>query len=119
MVTLFPRERYIKAIETIKKVRKAQADECKGYETEIKYLKANLERAQEMRKNLEGTAKEIRALEMGASTILEEMEPLEQQLQEIARQAQRRNRIENDLGRDGGPPVWPWAHTQWATRGLS
>lgn len=68
--------RYIKALETLRQVRLKQGMKVKECQTELKYLKQNKEKAQEIQDNLTKTEAQLSASKENIKSIESQLDPL-------------------------------------------
>lgn len=68
--------RYIKALETLRQVRLKQGTKVKECQTELKYLKQNKEKAQEIQDNLANREAQLSASKENIKSIESQLDPL-------------------------------------------
>lgn len=69
-------KRYIKALETLRQVRLKQGQRVKECQVELKYLKQNKEKAQEIQNQLTGRETQLAASKENVRHIENQLEPL-------------------------------------------
>ncbi|OXB76675.1 UNVERIFIED_CONTAM: hypothetical protein H355_008714 [Colinus virginianus] len=73
---IFSATRYIKALETLRQVRLKQGLKVKECQTELKYLKQNKEKAQEIQDNLANREAQLSASKENIKSIESQLDPL-------------------------------------------
>lgn len=68
--------RYIKALETLRQVRLKQSVKVKECQTELKYLKQNKEKAQEIQNHLSNREAQLAASKENVKSIESQLDPL-------------------------------------------
>lgn len=68
--------RYIKALETLRQVRLKQSLKVKECQTELKYLKQNKEKAQEIQDHLNNREAQLSASKENVKSIESQLDPL-------------------------------------------
>ncbi|XP_013403610.1 DNA repair protein RAD50 [Lingula anatina] len=81
---IFASTRYVKALDTIQKFKKEQVVTIKQYQTEIKFLKQNKEKAAEIQLNLTDTLARFEASKESVVKIREKLKPIEERLDHIS-----------------------------------
>lgn len=94
---IFAATRYIKALESIRKFRKDQAAEVKQFKTELEYMKANKEKADEIVENLEKTSKKLEETQDQVEQLMNSLGPVETRLIELGKVHQNLNKLEKNL----------------------
>uniref|UniRef100_A0A2D4M101 Zinc-hook domain-containing protein n=2 Tax=Micrurus TaxID=8634 RepID=A0A2D4M101_9SAUR len=80
---IFSATRYIKALETLRQVRLKQGQRVKECQVEMKYLKQNKEKAQEIQNQLTSRETQLAASKENVRHIENQLEPLKNSLMEI------------------------------------
>ncbi|XP_033111365.1 DNA repair protein RAD50-like [Anneissia japonica] len=80
---IFAATRYIKALESIRSVRKTQADQVKIYNTELRYLKENKDRSIALEKDLESMSTRLDVSKDKVVEIADKLSPLEERRKTI------------------------------------
>ncbi|KFW90661.1 DNA repair protein RAD50 [Phalacrocorax carbo] len=92
---IFSATRYIKALETLRQVRlKLQSDEC---QTELKYLKQNKEKAQEIQDRLSNREAQLAASKENVKSIESQLDPLKTSLEAVEQNLVKVMRLDNDV----------------------
>lgn len=94
---IFSATRYIKALETLRQVRMKQAQRVKECQTELKYLKQNKEKAQEIRDNLHSKETQLAASRENVKSVDNQLEPLKSRLSDIQRNLSKVMKVDNDI----------------------
>uniref|UniRef100_A0A6I8Q165 RAD50 homolog, double strand break repair protein n=1 Tax=Xenopus tropicalis TaxID=8364 RepID=A0A6I8Q165_XENTR len=94
---IFSATRYIKALETLRKVRLNQAQNVREYQVEIKYLKQNKEKAREIQDNLQSKEKQLAVSKENVKSIESQLEPLKDRLADIQRNLTKVMRLDNEI----------------------
>ncbi|XP_034260443.1 DNA repair protein RAD50 [Pantherophis guttatus] len=80
---IFSATRYIKALETLRQVRLKQGQRVKDCQVELKYLKQNKEKAQEIQNQLTSRETQLAASKENVRHIENQLEPLKNSLMKI------------------------------------
>uniref|UniRef100_UPI00358F3D7A DNA repair protein RAD50 isoform X1 n=2 Tax=Myxine glutinosa TaxID=7769 RepID=UPI00358F3D7A len=80
---IFSATRYIKALEVLRKLRMEQAASVKQYQSEIKYLRQNKDKAEEIGKQLLEAEDKLTASKSNVDSINRDMQPIEDKLNEL------------------------------------
>ncbi|XP_062909196.1 DNA repair protein RAD50 [Mobula hypostoma] len=80
---IFSATRYIKALEKLRQVRLNQSQKVREYQTALKYLKQNKEKAQEIQHQLADKENQLAASKENVQSIENQIAPLEERLSEI------------------------------------
>lgn len=81
---IFASTRYVKALDVIRKCRQDHITISREYQTEIKYLRQNKEKASLIRADLESAEVKYMASRDSVAKIVQELQPIEERLQQIA-----------------------------------
>lgn len=76
MTYIFLSKRYIKALETLRQVRLKQGQRVKECQVELKYLKQNKEKAQDIQNQLTSRETQLAASKENVRHIENQLEPL-------------------------------------------
>ncbi|KAM3847766.1 DNA repair protein RAD50 isoform 1-T2 [Vipera latastei] len=93
---IFSATRYIKALETLRQVRLKQGQRVKECQVELKYLKQNKEKAQEIQNQLTGRETQLAASKENVRHIENQLEPLKNSLMEIEQNLVKVMRLDNE-----------------------
>lgn len=80
---IFASTRYVKALECIRKTRQEQVSRLKEYQAEIRYLRANKEKEQELQEKLSEAEGKLLATEDSIQKIKDKLKPISDQLDQI------------------------------------
>ncbi|NXM31141.1 RAD50 protein, partial [Oxyruncus cristatus] len=94
---IFSATRYIKALEALRQVRLKQSLKVKECQTEIKYLKQNKEKAQEIQDHLSNREAQLAASKENAKTIESQLEPLKSSLATVEQNLTKVMKLDNDV----------------------
>ncbi|KAJ8276245.1 hypothetical protein COCON_G00079970 [Conger conger] len=94
---IFSATRYIKVLETLRQLRLKQANTVKGCQTELRYLKQNKEKAQEIRDLLTSKESQLAASKESVQRIEGQIEPLENRLLDIDTTLGKVMKLDNDI----------------------
>ncbi|KFO70026.1 DNA repair protein RAD50 [Cuculus canorus] len=94
---IFSATRYIKALETIRQVRLKQSLKVKEYQTELKYLKQNKEKAQEIQDHLSNREAQLAASRENVKSIESQLDPLKSSLAVVEQNLTKVMRLDNDV----------------------
>ncbi|XP_071950194.1 DNA repair protein RAD50.L-like [Antedon mediterranea] len=75
---IFAATRYIKALDSIKKVQKSQSDDVKQFKAELKYLKENKDRSVQLEKDLEDMNTRMEVSKDTVTQIANKLTPIEE-----------------------------------------
>ncbi|VDP14977.1 unnamed protein product [Soboliphyme baturini] len=92
---IFSATKYIKALDALKKVRLEQAQVIRQCTTEIKFLKQNKEKAEEIKQDMTKTEVKLKACNDSVNKIQERLKPLQELLQNIAEQNKKLAKLTN------------------------
>ncbi|XP_063148403.1 DNA repair protein RAD50 [Candoia aspera] len=93
---IFSATRYIKALETLRQVRLKQGQQVKECQVELKYLKQNKEKAQEIQNQLTNRETQLAASKENVRYIENQLEPLKNSLMEIEQNFVKVMRLDNE-----------------------
>uniref|UniRef100_A0A8C6XTU8 RAD50 double strand break repair protein n=1 Tax=Naja naja TaxID=35670 RepID=A0A8C6XTU8_NAJNA len=93
---IFSATRYIKALETLRQVRLKQGQRVKECQVELKYLKQNKEKAQEIQNQLTSRETQLAASKENVRHIENQLEPLKNSLVEIEQNLIKVMRLDNE-----------------------
>ncbi|KAM6475112.1 DNA repair protein RAD50 isoform 2-T2 [Liasis olivaceus] len=93
---IFSATRYIKALETLRQVRLKQSQRVKECLVELKYLKQNKEKAQEIQNQLSNREIQLAASKENVRYIENQLEPLKNSLMEIEQNLVKVMRLDNE-----------------------
>ncbi|XP_058024719.1 DNA repair protein RAD50 [Ahaetulla prasina] len=93
---IFSATRYIKALETLRQVRLKQGQRVKECQVELKYLKQNKEKAQEIQNQLTSRETQLAASKENVRHIENQLEPLKNSLMEIEQNLVKVMRLDNE-----------------------
>ncbi|NXJ92183.1 RAD50 protein, partial [Corythaixoides concolor] len=94
---IFSATRYIKALETLRQVRLKQSLKVKECQTELKYLKQNKEKAQEIQDNLSNREAQLAASKENVKSIESQLDPLKSSLAAVEQNLVKVMRLDNDI----------------------
>ncbi|XP_027764105.1 DNA repair protein RAD50 [Empidonax traillii] len=94
---IFSATRYIKALEALRQVRLKQGLKVKECQTELKYLKQNKEKAQEIQDLLSKREAQLAASKENVKTIESQLEPLKSSLTAVEQNLTKVMRLDNDV----------------------
>ncbi|NXY32089.1 RAD50 protein, partial [Pomatorhinus ruficollis] len=94
---IFSATRYIKALEALRQVRLKQSLKVKECQTELKYLKQNKEKAQEIQDHLSNREAQLAASKENVITIENQLEPLKSSLAVVEQNLTKVMRLDNDV----------------------
>ncbi|KAM6123100.1 DNA repair protein RAD50 [Phoenicopterus ruber ruber] len=93
---IFSATRYIKALETLRQVRLKQSLKVKECQTELKYLKQNKEKAQEIQDHLSNREAQLAASKENVKSIESQLDPLKSSLAAVEQNLIKVMRLDND-----------------------
>ncbi|XP_068884643.1 DNA repair protein RAD50 isoform X2 [Aphelocoma coerulescens] len=94
---IFSATRYIKALEALRQVRLKQSLKVKECQTELKYLKQNKEKAQEIQDHLSNREAQLAASKENVKAIESQLEPLKSSLAAVEQNLTKVMRLDNDV----------------------
>ncbi|NXB35546.1 RAD50 protein, partial [Eulacestoma nigropectus] len=94
---IFSATRYIKALEALRQVRLKQSSKVKECQTELKYLKQNKEKAQEIQDHLSNREAQLAASKENVKSIESQIEPLKSSLAAVEQNLTKVMRLDNDV----------------------
>ncbi|KAF1481265.1 DNA repair protein RAD50, partial [Pygoscelis antarcticus] len=94
---IFSATRYIKALETLRQVRLKQSVKVKECQTELKYLKQNKEKAQEIQDHLTKREAQLAASKENVKSIESQLDPLKSSLAAVEQNLIKVMRLDNDV----------------------
>ncbi|KAM4764415.1 DNA repair protein RAD50 isoform 2-T4 [Cyanocitta cristata] len=94
---IFSATRYIKALEALRQVRLKQSLKVKECQTELKYLKQNKEKAQEIQDHLSNREAQLAASKENVKSIESQLEPLKNFLAAVEQNLTKVMRLDNDV----------------------
>ncbi|NXI32767.1 RAD50 protein, partial [Sterrhoptilus dennistouni] len=94
---IFSATRYIKALEALRQVRLKQSSKVKECQTELKYLKQNKEKAQEIQDHLRNREAQLAASKENVISIENQLEPLKSSLAVVEQNLTKVMRLDNDV----------------------
>ncbi|NXL60233.1 RAD50 protein, partial [Chordeiles acutipennis] len=94
---IFSATRYIKALETLRQVRLKQSLKVKECQTELKYLKQNKEKAQEIQDHLNNREAQLAASKENVKSIESQLDPLKSSLAAVEQNLIKVMRLDNDV----------------------
>ncbi|NXR43302.1 RAD50 protein, partial [Zosterops hypoxanthus] len=94
---IFSATRYIKALEALRQVRLKQSLKVKECQTELKYLKQNKEKAQEIQDHLRNREAQLAASKENVISIENQLEPLKSSLAVVEQNLTKVMRLDNDV----------------------
>ncbi|KAM9288411.1 DNA repair protein RAD50 [Morus bassanus] len=94
---IFSATRYIKALETLRQVRLKQSCKVKECQTELKYLKQNKEKAQEIQDRLSNREAQLAASKENVKSIESQLDPLKTSLAAVEQNLVKVMRLDNDI----------------------
>ncbi|NXB79287.1 RAD50 protein, partial [Donacobius atricapilla] len=94
---IFSATRYIKALEALRQVRLKQSLKVKECQTELKYLKQNKEKAQEIQEHLNNREAQLAASKENVISIENQLEPLKSSLAVVEQNLTKVMRLDNDV----------------------
>ncbi|NXF06396.1 RAD50 protein, partial [Smithornis capensis] len=94
---IFSATRYIKALESLRQVRLKQSLKVRECQTELKYLKQNKEKAQEIQDHLSNREAQLAASKENVKSIESQLEPLKSSLAAVELNLTKVMRLDNDV----------------------
>ncbi|KAG8439205.1 hypothetical protein GDO86_005431 [Hymenochirus boettgeri] len=94
---IFSATRYIKALETLRQVRLKQAQNVKECQIEIRFLKQNKEKSQDIQNSLQTKEKQLAVSKENVKSIDNQLEPLRVRLEEIQKNLSKVMRLDNEI----------------------
>ncbi|NXK16533.1 RAD50 protein, partial [Arenaria interpres] len=94
---IFSATRYIKALETLRQVRLKQSSKVKECQAELKYLKQNKEKAQEIQDHLSNREAQLAASKDNVKSIENQLDPLKTSLAAVEQNLMKVMRLDNDV----------------------
>ncbi|XP_068061771.1 DNA repair protein RAD50 [Anomalospiza imberbis] len=94
---IFSATRYIKALEALRQVRLKQSLKVKECQTELKYLKQNKEKAQEIQDHLSNREAQLAASKENVVSIENQLEPLKNSLAVVEQNLTKVMRLDNEV----------------------
>ncbi|NWH21021.1 RAD50 protein, partial [Grus americana] len=94
---IFSATRYIKALETLRQVRLKQSLKVKECQTELKYLKQNKEKAQEIQDHLSNREAQLAASKENVRSIESQLDPLKSSLAAVEQNLIKVMKLDNDV----------------------
>ncbi|NXN61645.1 RAD50 protein, partial [Rynchops niger] len=94
---IFSATRYIKALETLRQVRLKQSSKVKECQAELKYLKQNKEKAQEIQDHLSTREAQLAASKDNVKSIENQLDPLKTSLAAVEQNLMKVMRLDNDV----------------------
>ncbi|NXY52822.1 RAD50 protein, partial [Callaeas wilsoni] len=94
---IFSATRYIKALEALRQVRLKQSLKVKECQTELKYLKQNKEKAQEIQDHLSNREAQLAASKENVKSIESQLEPLKSSLSAVEQNLTKVMSLDNDV----------------------
>ncbi|KAI1903031.1 hypothetical protein AGOR_G00022980 [Albula goreensis] len=94
---IFSATRYIKVLDTLRQLRLKQTATIKSCQTELKYLKLNKEKAQEIRDLLTTKESQLASSKESVQRIEGQIEPLENRVMEIDGSLGKVMKLDNDI----------------------
>ncbi|NWT65585.1 RAD50 protein, partial [Prunella himalayana] len=94
---IFSATRYIKALEALRQVRLKQSLKVKECQTELKYLKQNKEKAQEIQDHLSNREAQLAASKENVVSIENQLEPLKGSLAVVEQNLTKVVRLDNEV----------------------
>ncbi|XP_051487262.1 DNA repair protein RAD50 isoform X2 [Apus apus] len=94
---IFSATRYIKALETLRQVRLKQSLRVKECQTELKYLKQNKEKAQEIQDHLSNREAQLAASKESVKSIESQLDPLKSTLEAVEQNLTKVMRLDNEV----------------------
>ncbi|NXY81394.1 RAD50 protein, partial [Alcedo cyanopectus] len=94
---IFSATRYIKALESLRQVRMKQSMKVKECQTELKYLKQNKEKAQEIQDHLSNREAQLAASKENVKSIESQLEPLKSSLAAVEQNLLKVMKLDNEV----------------------
>lgn len=94
---IFSATRYIKVLETLRTLRLKQASIVKTCQTELKYLKQNKDKAQEIRELLSTKEAQLASSKESVQRIESQIDPLENRMYDIDSSLSKVMKLDNDI----------------------
>ncbi|NWW92134.1 RAD50 protein, partial [Rhynochetos jubatus] len=94
---IFSATRYIKALETLRQVRLEQSSEVRQCQAELKHLKQNKEKAQEIQDHLSNREAQLAASKENVKSIENQLHPLKSSLEAVEQSLVKVMRLDNDV----------------------
>ncbi|XP_066572966.1 DNA repair protein RAD50 [Amia ocellicauda] len=94
---IFSATRYIKVLETLRQLRLKQGQRVKECQMELKYLKQNKEKSQEIQELLSTKESQLAASKDNVQSIESQIEPLENHLMDIDTNLGKVMKLDNDI----------------------
>ncbi|XP_029030589.1 DNA repair protein RAD50 [Betta splendens] len=95
--SIFAATKYIKALETMRQLRLSQNQTVKECQVELRYLKQNKEKAQQIRETVSTKEAHLMASKDNVQQIEREIDPLETRLMDIDTKLGKVMRLDNDI----------------------
>uniref|UniRef100_A0A3B3XLX6 Zinc-hook domain-containing protein n=1 Tax=Poecilia mexicana TaxID=48701 RepID=A0A3B3XLX6_9TELE len=95
--SIFAATKYIKALETMRQLRLKQSQTVKECQVELRYLKQNKEKAQQIRETVATKEAQLMASKDSVHQTESQIEPLENQLMEFDQKLGKVMKLDNDI----------------------
>uniref|UniRef100_A0A3B3VRW0 RAD50 double strand break repair protein n=1 Tax=Poecilia latipinna TaxID=48699 RepID=A0A3B3VRW0_9TELE len=95
--SIFAATKYIKALETMRQLRLKQSQTVKECQVELRYLKQNKEKAQQIRETVATKEAQLTASKDSVHQTESQIEPLENQLMEFDQKLGKVMKLDNDI----------------------
>uniref|UniRef100_A0A3Q4MD99 RAD50 homolog, double strand break repair protein n=1 Tax=Neolamprologus brichardi TaxID=32507 RepID=A0A3Q4MD99_NEOBR len=95
--SIFAATKYIKALETMRQLRLKQSQTVKECQVELRYLKQNKEKAQQIRETVETKEAQLMASKDSVQQIENQIEPLENRLMDIDLKLGKVMKLDNEI----------------------
>uniref|UniRef100_A0A3Q2UW10 RAD50 homolog, double strand break repair protein n=1 Tax=Haplochromis burtoni TaxID=8153 RepID=A0A3Q2UW10_HAPBU len=95
--SIFAATKYIKALETMRQLRLKQSQTVKECQVELRYLKQNKEKAQQIRETVDTKEAQLMASKASVQQIENQIEPLENRLTDIDLKLGKVMKLDNEI----------------------
>uniref|UniRef100_A0A3B4GBZ5 RAD50 double strand break repair protein n=1 Tax=Pundamilia nyererei TaxID=303518 RepID=A0A3B4GBZ5_9CICH len=95
--SIFAATKYIKALETMRQLRLKQSQTVKECQVELRYLKQNKEKAQQIRETVDTKEAQLMASKASVQQIENQIEPLENRLMDIDLKLGKVMKLDNEI----------------------
>lgn len=99
---IFAATRYIKALETIRKLRTEQSAQIREYVVETRHLKEWREKTKQLTKDLDDKKARLAAAEESVTKISGQLRPVEEQYDDLVRKAHQITKLTNEVAKYQG-----------------
>ncbi|XP_030837044.1 DNA repair protein RAD50 [Strongylocentrotus purpuratus] len=99
---IFAATRYIKALETIRKLRTEQSGQIREYILETRHLKDWREKAKQLSRELDDKKARLEAAEGSVTKINDQLKPVEEQYDDLVRKSYQITKLANEVAKNEG-----------------